>query len=87
MGLERGIAKLILDVPTNDLISFYPLMAFTFFMAYIHSSSELSKLKKDNDKNGRTVTVLKKSENGTTRHQVKRGALQPGDIIEVIYLN
>lgn len=63
--------------------SFYPLMAFTFFMAYIHSSSELGKLKKDNDKNGRTVTVLRKSESGVTRHQIKRGALHPGDVIEV----
>lgn len=58
-------------------------MAFTFFMAYIHSSSELAKLKIDNDKNGRTATVLKYSENGVTRHQIKRGALRPGDIIEV----
>jgi magnesium-transporting ATPase (P-type) len=58
-------------------------MAFTLFMAYIHASSELAKWKKDTDKNGRTVTVLRPSPNGNTRVQVKRGELRTGDIIEV----
>ncbi len=54
-------------------------MAFTLFMGYIHCSSEMSKWKKDKDKNGRTVTVV--SSVGTA--QMKRGDLRPGHIIRV----
>ena len=68
------------------LFSFYPLMAFTLFMAYIHCSSELSKWRKDTNKNGRTVTVLQRTpEGGVNRVQMKRGELRAGDVIEVYH--
>lgn len=66
------------------LSSFYPLMAFTFFMAYIHSSSEMSRWRKDKDKNSRTVAVLHTNpDGGFTTTLTKRGDLRPGDIIRV----
>jgi hypothetical protein len=61
-------------------------MAFTLFMAYIHCSSELSKWRKDTDKNGSTVTRLRRTPGGDiSKTQIKRGELRAGDIIEVFF--
>jgi sRNA-binding protein len=60
-------------------------MAFTLFMAYVHSSSELAKWRVDTDKNGRTVTILRRNPAGEiTKSQIKRGELRAGDVIEVV---
>lgn len=60
--------------------SFYPLIAFTLFMAYMHSMSEMSKWRMDKEKNERGVSIL--SPEGYDR-VINRGSLKPGHHIKV----
>jgi magnesium-transporting ATPase (P-type) len=53
--------------------SFWPLLIFTFFIAYMYSLSELKKLKNDIEINGRKIKLKKGFKS--------RGDIVPGDII------
>ena len=61
--------------------SFYPLIAFTLFMAYMHMLSELDRWRKDREKNNRSVLLT--CPNYHKNNNVTRGTLRPGDHVIV----
>jgi magnesium-transporting ATPase (P-type) len=65
--------------------SFWPLIIFALFIAFMHALSELNLWRADHQKNTRPVHKLnsKSKKEGIQEEIVERGKLRPGDIIRI----